>query len=132
MMLRGQCHCGTVRFEMPDQAVHATICYCDDCRKQSGAPMLAWAMVPTGDLVIHGEMRVYSSSESGKRSFCGTCGAGLLFTNGPLEAMGMTQVRIAALDDPSAIAPRMQVQVAERVDWMASALELPAFERFPG
>jgi hypothetical protein len=81
---------------------------------------------------VKGEPSVYNSSESGWRSFCGACGTGLFFTNAPLEQMGMMQVRIAALDDPSAIAPQIQVQSAERVDWMASAHELPAFERFPG
>jgi hypothetical protein len=40
-MLHGQCHCGAVRFEIPDQGVHSAICHCDDCRRQSGAPMLA-------------------------------------------------------------------------------------------
>jgi hypothetical protein len=35
------------------------------------------------------------------------------------------------LDDPDAITPQMQVQTADRVKWMASAHELPAFERFP-
>ena len=43
----------------------------------------------------------------------------------------MMQVRIAALDDPDAIPPQVQVQKAERVKWMASAHELPAFKRFP-
>jgi hypothetical protein len=46
--------------------------------------------------------------------------------------MGMIQVRIAALDDPDAIPPKMQVQMAERVAWMASVDQLPAYERFPG
>lgn len=130
-MLHGQCHCGAVRFTTPKEAVHSTLCYCDDCRRQSGAPVLAWAMFPEGAVSIEGDARVYHSSESGRRTFCGQCGTGLFFTNAPLRRMGMIQVRIAALDDPAAIAPRMQVQTAERPDWMTSAHALPAFERFP-
>jgi hypothetical protein len=131
-MRQGECHCGSVRFTMPDRAVHATICHCADCRRQSGAPLLAWAMVSTADLTIDGEVRAYRSSDSGERSFCPACGTGLFFTNAPLRAMAMTQVRIAALDDPDAVAPLMQVQVAERIGWMADAHALPAFDRFPG
>jgi hypothetical protein len=93
--------------------------------------MLAWAMVPKAAVSVTGEPKVYKSSQSGRRSFCGSCGTGLFFTNAPLEQMGMMQVRIAVLDDPDAIAPKMQVQTAERVTWMASAENLPAFERFP-
>ena len=44
----------------------------------------------------------------------------------------MMQVRIAALDDPDAIAPQMQVQTAERPKWMEHVHETPAFEHFPG
>jgi hypothetical protein len=93
--------------------------------------MLAWAMVPKDAVSVTGEPKVYNSSEGGRRSFCGSCGTGLFFTNAPLEQVGMMQVRIAVLDDPDAITPQMQVQTADRVKWMASAHELPAFERFP-
>jgi hypothetical protein len=130
-MIQGRCHCGAIQFEMPGQAVHSTICHCDDCRRQSGAPMMAWAMVPAISVAVRGEPKVYASSESGRRSFCGACGTGLFFTNALLEQMGMMQVRIAALDDPNAIAPKMQVQTAEEIGWMKSAHALPAVERYP-
>ena len=89
-------------------------------------------MVVAKTVSLRGETSVYLSSESGRRSFCGKCGTGLFFTNALLEQMGMMQVRIATLDSPSAIAPTMQVQTAEQVEWMVSAHKLPAFERFPG
>ena len=131
-MLHGRCHCGTIQFDMPDKAAFSTICNCLDCQRQSGAPILAWAMVPTDLVAIEGEPKVYNSSQTGRRSFCGNCGAGLFFTNDALKRMGMVQVRIAALDDPQAIAPVMQVQMAEQIGWMATAHELPSCERFPG
>lgn len=131
-MLRGGCHCGQVRFEIPSDAVHSTLCHCRDCRGQSGAPAVAWAMMPAACLTVTGVPIEYASSESGRRSFCGSCGTGLFFSNGPLADMGMVQVRIAALDEPVAIPPKMQVQVAERIGWMASLDELAVFDRLPG
>jgi hypothetical protein len=131
-MLTGRCHCGQIRFQMPDEAVNASVCHCSDCRGHSGAPILAWAMVPASTLIVDGEPSVYASSETGRRLFCGRCGTGLFFTNAPLTQMGMVQVRIAALDNPGAIAPRMEVQTAERISWVPSIGTLPAFERFPG
>jgi hypothetical protein len=88
-------------------------------------------MVPAISVAVRGAPKVYASSESGCRSFCDACGTGLFFTNALLEQMGMMQVRIAALDDPNAIAPKMQVQTAEEIGWMKSAHALPAVERYP-
>lgn len=131
-MLHGQCSCGAIRFETPDAPVHSALCHCNDCRRQSGAPVLAWAMFPAAAVTVTGEPSVHASSESGRRSFCGDCGTGLFFTNAALDRMGMIQVRIAAFDTPEAVAPCIQVQTAERLDWMETAHTLPAFERFPG
>ena len=130
-MLHGRCHCGKIRFQISGDAVHSSICHCSDCLGQSGAPVAAWAMVPTINLMVEGAAKDYASSESGRRSFCGSCGTGLFFSNAPLRQMGMIQVRIAALEDPNVIAPKVQVQVAERIGWMASLDQLPTFDRFP-
>ena len=89
-------------------------------------------MVSADEVGVRGEPKVYASSETGRRWFCVACGAGLFFKNAILERMGMMQVRIAALDDPDAIAPKVQVQTAERINWVATVHELPGFERFPG
>ena len=129
--LHGQRHCGAIKFEIPDRAAHSTICNCTDCRKQSGAPVVAWTMVPIDQVSISGEPRVYNSFEHGRRLFCASCGTGLFFANAALDKMGMLSVRIAALDDPNSVSPQMQAQVAEQITWMASAHELPAFARFP-
>src|SRR5579863_2847914 len=131
-MLRGQCHCGAIAFEIHEVPAVSTICNCRDCRRQSGAPITAWAMTPRGALHVRGEPKVYSSSDRGRRSFCANCGTGLFFTNAILDQMGFVQVRVAALDEPDAIEPKMQVQTAERIGWMETAHTLPAFERFPG
>ena len=93
--------------------------------------MVGWAMFPAAEVSVEGEPKVYSSSANGRRSFCVACGTGLFFTNAALDRMGMVQVRIAALDDPAAIAPKMRVQMVERIDWLATLQSLPAFDRFP-
>jgi hypothetical protein len=93
--------------------------------------MVAWGLVPMDRLEVKGEARIYASSEHGRRHFCGTCGTALFYTN---EAIfhGKIDVQICTLDDPDAIAPKAQIQVAERIGWMETAHALPAFERYPG
>ena len=130
-MLTGRCHCGAVTYEMPEQTIHHALCHCADCRRAAGAPMVAWAMVRADQMKSHGATRIYASSEHGRRHFCEACGTGLFYTN---EAVfpGLIDVQSATLDDPGALRPTAQIQVAERISWMATAHELPAFERYPG
>ncbi|MBV9931183.1 MAG: GFA family protein [Alphaproteobacteria bacterium] len=130
-MPEGGCHCGAVRYRMPDAAIHQALCHCSDCRRHSGAPAVSWALVKREELGIQGETRDYASSEHGRRHFCPTCGTALFYTN---EAVfpGAIDVQTCTLDDPDAIAPTAQIQVAERVGWMARLDSLPAFERYPG
>jgi hypothetical protein len=92
--------------------------------------MVAWAMVPAGQLRVTGLPTVYCSSEHGRRHFCGACGTSLFYVN---EAVlpGMVDVQTGTLDDPSALPAQAHIQVAERIDWMETAHELPMFERYP-
>ena len=130
-MPRGQCHCGAVRYEMPMETGHRALCHCTDCRRHSGAPMVAWALVRKDELKIEGETREYASSEHGRRHFCPQCGTGLFYTS---EAVfpGQIDVQLATLDDPDAIAPDVQIQLADRIGWMDRLGDMARFDRYPG
>lgn len=132
MTLSGGCHCGAVRYEVKGAPVHIALCHCADCRKSSGAPMVAWAAFQNNQFrVSAGEARTINSSGASFRSFCPNCGSGLWFVNE--EALpGLVDIQSATLDDPDALRPQAQIQVAERIGWMKDAHSLPAFERFPG
>lgn len=130
-MLTGRCHCGAITYEMGEQTVHNTLCHCTDCRRSAGAPMVAWGMVSVDQITIHGAPHVYASSEHGRRHFCPACGTGLFYTNEEIFP-GLIDVQTATLDNPGALQPTAQIQVAERIPWMANAHELPAFDRYPG
>ena len=130
-MLKGRCHCGAIRYEMPAEVLHHALCHCGDCRRHAGAPVVAWAMVPAERLTVTGRPKVYRSSEHGRRHFCEACGTGLFYVN---EAVlpGMVDVQTGTLDDPGALPAQAHIQVAERIGWMETAHALPAFERYPG
>jgi hypothetical protein len=44
---------------------------------------------------------------------------------------GIIDVQSATLDDPNAFAPLAQIQIADRIGWMARAHALPMFDRYP-
>ncbi|HEY0310870.1 MAG TPA: GFA family protein [Allosphingosinicella sp.] len=130
-MPTGRCHCGAVRYEMPAEAIHQALCHCSDCRRHSGAPAVAWALVKKDALSVEGETKEYASSEHGRRHFCPGCGTSLFYTNDVVFPDAI-DVQTCTLDEPDAVPPAAQIQVAERVGWMARLGDLPAFERYPG
>lgn len=80
--------------------------------------------------VIKGAPKIYASSAHGRRHFCGDCGTGLFYVNDQMLP-GIVDIQSATYDDPDAVPARAHIQVAERIGWMETAHELPAFERFP-
>ncbi len=131
MSATGRCQCGAIRYTVEGEPVHNALCHCEDCRRSAGAPVVGWVAYKTGQVTIEGMPVTYASSEHGRRQFCGICGTGLFYVN---EAVlpGLVDIQSATLDDPEAAAPGAQIQVAERISWMAGLNELPAFERYPG
>ena len=93
--------------------------------------MVGWALYPNDRFRRDGETKEYASSEQGRRHFCGNCGTALFYTNDTIFP-GQTDIQIATLDNPDAVAPQAQIQTAERIGWMERLDQLPQFERFPG
>ena len=131
MSIAGGCHCGAVRYEVEGEAITHALCHCADCRRHAGAPMVAWTMYPDEALrVTKGGVRVYVSSEHGRREFCADCGTGLFYRNAEVLP-GIVDIQSATYDNPDAVPAQAHIQVADRIGWMADAHTLPAFERYP-
>jgi hypothetical protein len=132
MHYQGHCLCGAIRYELSGSPLHVALCHCSDCRRSAGAPCVSWAMFREDSLTLTaGQPKTINSSGTAMRSFCPDCGTGLFYRNA-VNLPGIVDVQTATLDDPDALAPTLQIQVAERLAWMAHMHELPAFERFPG
>lgn len=129
-MIEGGCHCGAVRYRIEGGPARVGLCHCSDCRRHTGAPVVAWAIFRTEQIETSGELATYASSEHGRRQFCVRCGTSLFYLNAVTFA-GLVDVQIATLDEPDALEPIEQIQVAERIGWMERAHGLPAFERWP-
>ena len=127
----GGCHCGAIRYRVEGTPRTHALCHCSDCRRHAGAPMVSWAMFARDAVKIEkGAVKIYHSSEHGRRHFCRDCGTGLFYSNEQVLP-GIIDVQSATLDDPNAFAPQAQIQIADRIGWMARAHELPTFDRYP-
>ncbi|WP_159983675.1 MULTISPECIES: GFA family protein [unclassified Novosphingobium] len=132
MKLEGGCQCGAVRYSVEGEPEHVALCHCSDCRKSAGAPTVAWGAFKASEFALtKGAAAVYNSSGASMRHFCATCGTGLYFVNEEYLP-GLVDIQVATLDDPDALPPQAQIQVAERIGWMKDLAALPEFERYPG
>jgi len=127
----GQCLCGAITYQLSGSPYSVALCHCKDCRRSAGAPVVSWAMFPESALVVlSGQPKTINSSGATLRSFCPECGTGLFYRNAE-HLPGIVDVQTATLDDPDALPPKLQIQVAERLQWMQQVHALPEVERFP-
>ncbi|MGE0373744.1 MAG: GFA family protein [Gammaproteobacteria bacterium] len=132
MIRRGRCLCGAITYEISGDPDVVAVCHCSDCRRSAGAPIVSWAMFPESRLTVtKGVPKTINSSGTAMRSFCADCGSGLFYRNQEVLP-GIVDVQSATLDDPNALAPTIQIQTAERLEWMEHVHALRAYERFPG
>ena len=71
----GGCACGEVRFETRGEPYRVGVCHCMTCRKVHGAPFNFYVVFPIDAVTITGEVKVFESSEHGRRFACASCSA---------------------------------------------------------
>ena len=127
----GGCACGGVRYELASAPFDAGWCHCRICQLTSGAPAMAFATVPAGDLVFvegSGLVKSRRSSHFGQRQFCGACGTPLTIrVDHQPETVDFP---IATLDAPEAVAPGFHIFHASRIGWFETADTLPRHAQF--
>jgi hypothetical protein len=129
--LQGGCACGAVRYELRSEPFDCGWCHCRTCQLSSGAPAMAFASVPAGDLVwTEGadKVRSFKSSGFGHRSFCGLCGTPFLMeVDHQPETVDFS---VVTLDSPERVAPGFHIFWASRVAWFEPGDSLPRHARF--
>ena len=131
MTSTGGCHCGAIRYQVDGEPITHALCHCTNCRRHAGAPMVGWTMYSQSALtIIKGTPKIYHSSKDGRRHFCADCGTGLFYVNAVILPC-IIDIQSATYDDPNVVPARIQIQIAERIEWMKDAHTLPTFERFP-
>jgi hypothetical protein len=122
----GGCLCGTLRYEISGPALQTTLCHCEDCRRASGAPAVAWTFFPPDVLRwTRGTPRKITFAGR-ERWFCSDCGSPLLFVDPALPEF--TEVNTCSLDHPARFPPADQCWTADEIPWMHSIASLPRFD----
>lgn len=113
----GRCLCGAVTFEVHGTPKWTGYCHCQSCRKQTGAPVSAYAGFERDHVRFKGaKPRVFASSEGVRRGFCGECGSTLTYEGErwPTEI----HLHVGAFDKPEDFAPTGHAFKDERVSWL--------------
>jgi hypothetical protein len=123
MNLTGGCLCGSVRYQFSGDPIRHVICHCRDCQRAGGSGFhLGLAITRSGFTITRGTLRTYRiSGDSGRwidRSFCPTCGSGILHE---LELLGPNYLVIKAgtLDDPSFVTPTCEIYMRSKMPWVS-------------
>jgi len=123
----GGCRCGAVRFAASAEPHHVSYCHCADCRKASGAPVLAFVGFMTGEVAIEGEaLRVYENGPV-KRSFCGICGSPIAYVDARLA--DRFYFVLGAMDAPENFKPMHHAYVREQLPYVHMPDGLPRYPR---
>ena len=122
-ILTGGCCCGALRYQARE-ILDAGYCHCRICQRTSGAPVLAWAVVPVRAFELtRGRPTVFASSEHGERLFCGRCGTQILYKE--RDAAQTVDVNVATLDEPDRVAPQVHIWTQSRIAWFDTHDGLP-------
>lgn len=129
----GQCLCGAVRFNLSAEPVAARICWCRDCLHYAGNGTVN-AMYPAEAVTVSGSLAEYARrADSGNtvtRQFCPTCGTHLFAMNSARPHLRV--VRVGNLDDPSSVAPAMNMWAASAPVWACLDEALERVDGQPG
>ena len=127
----GGCSCGAVRYRLRTAPMFVHCCHCRDCQKQTGGAFAINALIETDRIeAIAGEPRPVSMPTDSGRPHdihrCPTCQTAVWSDYGRRPALRF--VRVATLDDPTAITPDVHIFTRSKLPWVTLPDAVPAFE----
>ena len=127
---RGGCLCGAIRYRVAGEPVRTSLCYCTQCRRQTGSAMPAFAVFTRNDVVIEkGKPASYSASPRAEREFCRDCGSALFWRERGGEEL---DIFLGSFDEPATLpAPARQIWTEHRMPWVTAVGSIRAYPQDP-
>ncbi|MBT5415855.1 MAG: GFA family protein [Rhodospirillaceae bacterium] len=119
----GGCQCGALRYEAKGEPLRVGLCWCETCRRNTGAVMPGFAVYPADKVRIEGKAEGYRTSAGLERFFCPTCGSPVYSHNDA----GETVLYHGSLDRPRDFPPSYELWAKDRPGWLP---DLPGVRRF--
>lgn len=126
-MHTGSCRCGLIGMESANDPFSSSYCHCRDCRRQSGAPVMAFVGFKETDLVWHGTPQTWRAGGV-ERSFCAHCGSQIGYRDAKLP--GEVYLSIGFMDEPENYPPRLHAFEQRRLPFLHIVDDLPRYDGF--
>lgn len=123
----GSCRCGLISTEANADPFWRSYCHCRDCRKQTGAPVMAFVAFRDDELTWHGEPKTWRAGGV-ERRFCEHCGSQIGYRDDKLP--GETYLSLGFMDEPERYAPTMHAFEKRRLPFLQISDDLPRFDGF--
>ena len=129
-MIRGQCLCGSVQFEIERAEGPFELCHCSRCRKVSGSAFMAGLGVRAADfrfvcgkeMIRSYEAPIREAPPAYRVSFCSRCGSPV---PDPPQGADWFEIPAGLLDDDPLLRPDKHIFVDRKSAWHAITDALP-------
>jgi len=126
---KGQCLCGSIKYEIDEIEPQIAHCHCSMCRKFHGAAFATFGEVKANKFHwLQGEklLKTYLAPNGTKRQFCNNCGSSLIFTPSN-DAGEFIEFSLGTLDSEIKLKPDAHIFTAYGASWYNIADDLPQF-----
>lgn len=123
----GACRCGLISAEIGAEPLLRSYCHCRDCRKQTGAPVMAFVAFRDGAVTWFGTPKTFRSGGV-ERSFCEHCGSQIGYRDDHLP--GEIYFTLGFMDDPEHYPPMWHAFEQRRLPFLHIEDDLPRYDGF--
>ena len=123
----GSCRCGLISAEMRTEPFLRSYCHCRDCRKQTGAPLMAFVAWRETEIAWFGTPKTFRSGGV-ERSFCEHCGSQIGYRDDLLP--GDLYFALGFMDEPERYPPTLHAFEKRRLPFVHMDDGLPHLDGF--
>ncbi|MCF6192757.1 MAG: GFA family protein [Kangiellaceae bacterium] len=128
---KGECLCGSIKYEVDEIESQMGHCHCSMCRKFHGAAFATFGEAKAKDFHwVKGKecLKTYTAPNGTRRQFCEHCGSSLIFI--PSNDDGeLVEFTLGTLDSPIILKPDAHIFIGNKACWYEVMDKLPQYTK---
>lgn len=128
---KGQCLCGSIKYEVDKIEPQMGHCHCRMCRKFHGAAFATFGEAKIENFRwLEGQelLKSYKASNGSIRQFCENCGSSMTFQASGEENGDVVEFSLGTLDSDIELKPDAHIFVGSKANWVEICDTLPQFK----